>query len=413
MTTAPFHVPVLHERQAFERSLTRALWLGPLLGLSVRFALSRVGISDSSGFLGLAAVLLGIGLSVCLDAGDTLDRALLAALALLPPLVWLVGSLRGHPPLWPFIAAAFLLGLIPVRAQRCRRGVEGGVARARPSAWHDLAGGAASVVLATVGFVTGSRIGAALDRMGAPEELQFSAIAFCLSLFAGLGALAAHLWLIPDPLEQRAEALLRQLPSTLTEPVRRALIAYRACGELLAALPRHSARDELAQTMSRLTCRILDGAEAWGPLADQVGPDARATLTAQATALSERASRASDPIARSHLDRAASALGEEALRVAALEVERDRDLARLEADAALLEHARIALLNAGRGLRARERVEVEALSRRLKSLSARQHAEHVGIDAPDSPPVCGARNHDSVEPGHDRDPEGRELPDAT
>lgn len=378
MTAQP-SAPVLQDRHVFERNLTRALWLGPLLGVATRAVLSWAGVSDANASLGLAAVLVGIGLAVSIDAGDTLDRLLLSALSLLPPAVWLIWTFRNPAPLWPFVAGTFVLGLLPVRAQRCRTGVEGGLARARPSPVHDLAGALATALLATVGFMVGGRFGDALERAGAPEMLQFAAVAFCLSLFAGLGALAAHLWLVPDPIERRAEQLLRRLPREIVPPVQRALVAYRACGERLATLPRHAVRDELAQTVSRLTVRILEGAEAWAPLEAQVGPKARATLSADAAALAERAARATDPIAQGHLERAAQALAEEVSRISGMEVEREREVARLEADAALLEQARVALLNADRGLRTRGLSEVEALSRRLQTLSALQRADHDAI----------------------------------
>lgn len=367
---------VIHDRQIFERNLTRALWLAPLLGLLAQLIAKGLGLGVHPSTLCLGAALLGMGLSVSLDAGDALDRALLCGISLLPPSMILVGQAMRLDNLTVFLAAAALVGILPVHAQRCRTGVEGGLARARPTPVHHAAGAAATAGLTTLGVFVGAHFGDWLKRSDAPLALQALAFCFTIALFGGLGALAAHLLLAPDPLVRRAEALQQRLPASIQSLLERALSAYRACGALLEKLPRDPVRDELAQMVSRLTSGVLDGAEAWSIIGDRLGPKSRAQLDLDLAHLTGRAERTQDPLTRAHLERAAGALHEETLRLQGIELERERALAQLEADAMLLDQARVALLGAS-SRDARERLgDVDALSRRLRTLAAIEYGAH-------------------------------------
>ena len=196
-----------------------------------------------------------------------------------------------------------------------------------------------------------------------------------LALFVALASLAAHVGLSPDPVEARAAELLPRLPAVLHEPVSRALSTYRSCGALLADLPRDPSRDELVRTLARLTTEVIDAAEGWAGVEAQLGAETTAALSRERADLSRSAAAARDPLARRQLELAAESLREEEERLGELGLERERVVARLRSNAALLERARLSLLGVRGSATGVKQVELATLSRKLRTLSDVQHEE--------------------------------------
>ena len=100
-----------------------------------------------------------------------------------------------------------------------------------------------------------------------------------------------------------------------------------------------------------------------------------AELSRERADLARSAASARDSLARRQLELASEALQEEEQRLDELGLERERVVARLRSNAALLERARISLLGVRGGAAGVKSVELAALSRKLRTLSSVQHEE--------------------------------------
>jgi hypothetical protein len=95
-----------------------------------------------------------------------------------------------------------------------------------------------------------------------------------------------------------------------------------------------------------------------------------------------RSARAStDAVARRQLEFAATSLTEELERLGELKVRRERILARLRAEVAQLDRARVALLSMRSGHAQLKAAELSALARRFRALSTSQLEEGQVMDA--------------------------------
>lgn len=363
--SAPSAVLQLHHRETFERNVARIVAAGALAG-ALQALGARVGLAPPLATLVLIAAVLAV------LGGDRWDRGLLATLGvLLPALPHAFGLTAG----WTLGLSGALTGALLVRAHLCQRGVDGGVADSRPTQLHLGLGALAGAGLALAGWQVAAILGLRLEQLETPSPLVPVLMGSVLALFVALASLAAHVGLTPDPVEARAAELLPRLPAVLHEPVSRALSTYRSCGALLAELPRDPARDELARTLARLTAEVMGAADGWAGVEAQLGADTTAALSRERADLSRSASAARDPLARRQLELAAEALREEEERLGELGLERERVVARLRSNAALLERARISLLGVRGGAAAVKGIELAALTRKLRTLSDVQHED--------------------------------------
>ncbi|NRD68848.1 hypothetical protein HRD49_44755, partial [Corallococcus exiguus] len=202
-----------------------------------------------------------------------------------------------------------------------------------------------------------------------------------VGLFVGLGAIAAHLGLTADPVEARAEELLPQLSGDFHTLSERALSLYRQCGQSLAKLPREPAREELARTLARITKGAVELASEWAGVEAQLEERAAAELQAERESLERSARASTDVVARRQLEAAAASLAEEVERLGDMRQRRERILARLRAEVALLERARVALLSLRSGQAQLKAAELASLARRFRALSTAQGEEGQAMDA--------------------------------
>ncbi|NPC79427.1 hypothetical protein HPC49_14425, partial [Pyxidicoccus fallax] len=220
-----------------------------------------------------------------------------------------------------------------------------------------------------------------LTDVATPALLRVGVVGGILGLFMGLSASAAHLGLSADPVEARAEELLPRLAGDFRTLCERALSLYRQCGQSLALLPREPAREELARTLARITRDAVELASEWAGVEAQLEERAQAELQAEREDLERSARASTDAVARRQLELAAASLAEEVERLGELKGRRERILARLRAEVALLERARVALLSLRSGQAQLKAAELSALARRFRALSSVQWEEGQSLDS--------------------------------
>lgn len=355
----------LQQREAFERNVTLALGAGACGGV-VHLILGRLGVPVPLAWLTLVAC------SAAMARGDRIDRALLIGGALVAG-----GApfLMGLSAAWSIALGGAVGGYLMVRAHLCDRGEEGQVAAARPGTLNHVLGSLATAGLALLGARVTSVLELRLADIDTPPAVASLVLGTIFALFVALGSLPAHLALRPDPVEARCEALIPMLSGELRVLASRALDVYRRCGDALVPLPRSRERDALARTLSDLTRGAVELASEWSGVEDQLEARSRVQLASEISELRTAFNASSDAVARRQLQLAIDSLDEEHVRLDELSVRRERIVAKLKAQVALLERARIALVSLRSGQAQIRSAEVSALARRLATLAQVQGDE--------------------------------------
>jgi hypothetical protein len=352
----------LHQREELERNLTRAVLAGAAAGIAA-FAVRRLGGDLPAAYLALAGTSL-----VCLR-GDRFDKGLLAVLSiLLIGVPWALGLSTG----WTVALAGSVAGALMVQSRICDKGEEGSVGAARPGPLNFALAALSGAALAVAGLQIARILGAQLSLHGAPGPLIAAISGSVLALFAAISTLSAHLALRPDPVEARCEALIPELSGELRTLASRALELYRLCGHSLGQLPRQPAREELARTLGRLTQDAVSLAADWSGVEAQLDQSTRSGLSEQAADLEKSAASAKDPLARRQLELAAASLREEQEGLDELGLRRERIIAKLKSEVALLERARVSLIGLRSGQAQLKSAELSALTRKFDALSTAQ-----------------------------------------
>lgn len=355
----------LHQRETFERNVTRALVAGAGAGV-LAFLTQKLHLAVPLPFLALVAAALA-----CVRGGLR-DRLMLAGLAIvLPALPWLFGLSAA----WSVGLAGVAAGALMVKARIAEKGEEGSVASDRPGPFHYVATALATGGLAVAGTEVANVLSARMADVATPSVLSFAVSGVVIALFAGIGSIASHIALASDPVEARCEELLPQLSGEFEGQIARALSLYRQCGTQLAALPREAAREELARTLSKLTKDAADLAAEWAGVEAQLHDSAHSDLKKEIAELKKSAAAARDAVARQQLEGAASSLEEELERLGELKLKRERVLAKLKSQVALLERARVALIGMRSSHATVRAAEMSAVSRKLNALALAQSDE--------------------------------------
>ncbi len=355
----------LQHREEFERNVTRALAAGAGAGF-LAFLTSRAGFAVPFSFLAIA------GASLACVRGVRSERWVLAFLSIvLPALPWLFGMSAG----WTVAMAGAAAGALMVKSRLAERGEEGSVGADRPALFHYVATALATGSLAVAGTEIARILSLRLQDASAPLPLSFVTAGTVVGLFAGLGSLASHVALKADPVEARCEEVLPTLTGDFHTQTVKALTLYRQCGQSLAALPREAAREELARTVGRLTRDAVDLAADWSGVEAQLHDDAQSDLEKEVAELAASARAAKDPVARRQLEMAADSLKEELTRLDEMKLKRERIVAKLKSQVALLERARVALIGMRSSHTTIRAAEMSAVSRKLNSLALSQADE--------------------------------------
>ena len=355
----------LQHRDAFERNVTRALAAGAGAGVLAVLA-QRLQLQVPLSFLALVAT------SLACVRGDKFDRMLLTALSVfLPAVPWLFGFSAA----WTVALAGAAAGALMVKARLAERGEEGSVGADRPGPLHYAGTALATGGLAVAGTEVAKILSSRLQDLSTPQVLNFAVSGVVIALFAGIGSLASHVALKADPVEAACEELLPTLSGEFEAQIRRALGLYRQAGLQLAALPRDAAREELARTLQKLTKDAAELAGEWAGVEAQVHENAHADLQKEIDELRKSAKAARDSVARLQLEAAASSLNEELGRLGELRLKRERVLARLKSQVALLERARVALIGMRSTHATVRAAEMAAVARKLNALALSQGDE--------------------------------------
>ena len=236
-------------------------------------------------------------------------------------------------------------------------------------------GAAGTGALAIGGYEVAKVLAARMADFQTPPLLAVVVSGLVMALFTAIGGIAAHLALKADPVEARCEELIPQLSGEFHTQAQRALTLYRACGQSMQALPREPAREELARTLQRLTRDAVELAAEWAGVEAQLQDDTQKELAREVADLHKSAAEARDPIARRQLEMAAASLKEEIDRLGELMRKRERILAKLKSQVALLERARVALIGMRSGHAQIKAAEMSALARKFNALATAQGDE--------------------------------------
>jgi hypothetical protein len=189
-----------------------------------------------------------------------------------------------------------------------------------------------------------------------------------VALFWGIGTLPAHVRVHTDVLEARGGALEATLQGEAGTLVGRALELYRQCKALAGRLAPSAGRTELTGALEKMAGEVFSLAEAHAGLEAQLQSVVQGDVDQQVKDLKARAAATQDAVARRQLELAASSLGEELNHLDALGRRKERLLAQLHAQVALLERARVSLV----GVQGREvgdkGAQAAQLARKLAAL---------------------------------------------
>jgi hypothetical protein len=220
-----------------------------------------------------------------------------------------------------------------------------------------------------------------LQDFAAPWAIVGPLSGAVVALFTAIGALPGHLGLAPDPAASRLEALLGRADGDLRRIVLRALELYRRCSTGLSALPREPAREVLSRTVAQIAEEIAElGERVLGlePIWAQVGGE---DSEAEIARLEKLLVRTADPVARAQLGLAIKSYRGERDEALALSRRRERLVARMEAEVALLGSANLALVQARTGEAQNGKVELGSLVSQLETMLGREADEAALGDA--------------------------------
>jgi hypothetical protein len=341
-----FSLQLLH-REDFEGRTLRAIAGGAAVGVIAALA-DQVGINVPPGVAIIAA-----GLAAARPVTGY-SGALRIALALLPilPFFFKAGPYATQA-MCGAIAAALTCWLGP-----------GGDRFGKPS--EVAAGAVAAGALAPLGMYVFKVFEA---RFFTPGELLSTLVGFTsVALFWSVGTLASHVTLHTDPVVSRGGVLEDTVRGEARGLVARTLALYRQCFAVTMKMAPGAGRTQLVQVLRTLAGAAFDLAESHAALDAQLQSVAQGDVDSQIKDLRTRAAGTEDPVARRQLELAASSLGEELNRLDTLSRKRERLLASLHAQVALMERARVSLVGAA-GTEASAKVaQAEHLAKRLAAL---------------------------------------------
>jgi hypothetical protein len=296
-------------------------------------------------------------------------RAWLGLLVALPVLLDLPNWL-----LLPLPVSRFLIGALAAA-------VVGGWTRAwKPRPAKLLAGVLGAGVLVPLGMyvrlVLDTRLFA--GQLGPLSSAPGLAV---VALFWSVGRLASHLEVHAHPVEARGASLSARLVGEPRELVSRTLTLHRECRAETARLPTGAGRRELESVLSTLALGVFQHAETYEQLEAQLKGARREDVDTQVRVLRSKAAATTDAVARRQLELAASSLGEELNQLETLGRKRERLLAQLHAQVAMLERARVSLVAVRGGDVSTKSDQAAQLARRLAELGQE--------DADSAPRVTG------------------------
>ncbi|WNG53694.1 hypothetical protein F0U59_01930 [Archangium gephyra] len=337
----------LQEREDFEVRTLRALGGGAAAGL-LAVAASRLYVQVDVGFFAVAGAAL---------AGARTDWKVR------------VGMLLGFPVL---LNVPDMLFIPSPLSEACTGALAAGVVgwlgtRWKPRPLQVLAGAVGAGALVPLGLYVKTVMDARLfdGRLGAVGAVLGMA---AVALFWSVGMLATHVTVHGNAVEARGTALEKQLSGEAQGLVSRAVTLYRQCQKEAARLTPGPGKTELVGVLEKMAREVFSLAESHAELEAQLRAVHQSDVDAQVKELRDKAAAATDAVARRQLELAASSLGEELNHLDLLGRKRERLLAQLHAQVALLERARVSLVGVKGGDIGSKGAQAEQLARKLAAL---------------------------------------------
>jgi hypothetical protein len=342
-----FSLQLIH-REDFEKRTLRALLGGAAVGLITALG-QRLGIHELNPIFIVVAAALAAAQPV-----TGYRTALRLALLVLPFLPIFFDGDDSVPQAFSGAIAAALVGWAGLGSDRF----------GKPS--EVISGAVAAGALMPLALHVQQVLGARFF----PHEGLPGALVGCTSvaLFWSIGTLASHLTLHMDPVESRGGVLENTLTGEAQSLVVRTLALYRQCVAVAMRMPTGPGRNELVEVLRKMAREAFVLAESHAGLETQLQSVAQREVDAQVKDLRARAAATEDAVARRQLELAASSLGEELNRLDTLSRKRERLLAQLHAQVALLERARVSLVGAAGTEASAKGAQAAQLAKRLASL---------------------------------------------
>jgi len=189
-----------------------------------------------------------------------------------------------------------------------------------------------------------------------------------VALFWSVGRLATHLEVHANAVETRGARLQARMTGEPQELVARTVTLYRECRTETALLGPAPGRKELEGVLDTLALAVFNRAEAHAQLESQLKGARMEDVDNQVTGLRAKAAATTDAVARRQLELAAGALGEELKQLDSMGRKRERLLAQLHAQVAMMERARVSLVAVRGGDVASKGEQAAQLARRLAEL---------------------------------------------
>ena len=338
----------LHGREDFElrtlRALAGAAIMAPFVALA-RWLHLGPEVALVIGLLGAALASARVGW-----------RAWLGMAALLVPLLDLPNWLYLPRPLSRFLIGALAAGVVGAWTTGWK-----------PRPGKVLAGALGAGALVPLGMYVRLVLDTRLftDTLGPLSSAPGLA---AVALFWSVGRLAAHVEVYTSAVEARGMPLAARLTGESRELVSRTCTLFQECRAETARLPSGAGRRELESVLTSLALGVFQHAEAHERLEAQLRGARQRDVDAQVLALRAKAAATTDAVARRQLELAASSLGEELNQLDLLERKRERLLAQLHAQVAMLERTRVSLVAVRGGDVAAKSDQAAQLARRLAEL---------------------------------------------
>ncbi|MFN7131800.1 MAG: hypothetical protein ACK4N5_06940 [Myxococcales bacterium] len=358
------------DHDGFQKTVLRAGATAALAGIAAHVF----------GLVGLGAPLEVFACAAAASAcGSTVrSRALygvLGGLAGLLPMLW------PQHPLFGLSVAGGSIGALYAHVRRARTQPNSEVGQPR-AGWLTVA---AAIAIGGAALAVGSFVVKVFDShqlidLALPSALAAGARVALLGFFASLGAAGAHLTHEADPVETQYAALLPELAGDLKVLGARAMTNYRRCAEVLASSEPGFARNQLARSLSEVTGRILELARRWQAIDKELGERAESEVALRREELRVLKDRTRDEIARKQLGVAEASLDAELQQLDRIRRGRERVMARLHGEMALLERTRFALLGLKSSDAHLRAAELSAISESLSTIARDMDCEAEAVD---------------------------------
>lgn len=212
---------------------------------------------------------------------------------------------------------------------------------------------------------------------GAPGE---AVRALLVGLFVALSSTVLHLRTGVDAVTARWEEMEPQTTGDLRELATQVHLLHGRCVDALETVPSLPAAQAVRTVMGQLALRSLEAVERWQRLDRDLAPLTRDSPEARLEAVRKLMTRTQDAAAQRALQQAERAVEEERTQRERIGRGRERVVARLHADVAVLERTRLSLLSFRSAEAGLVTIELGRLKEELESVSAELERESSQVE---------------------------------